>query len=95
MSHNNIYGSDTRMRLLGRLNMTALITSFAVGILYTYMVTPSPTVIVKFPSPYNAGKVTYRDQSDTCYKYKSDHVDCAAHEHVMPQPLMLEGFTEV
>lgn len=78
------------MRLLGRLNMSALIVSFAIGILFTYLVTPPPRVIVKFPSPFNAGKVIYRDNSDTCYMFKSDAVECAG--PVLPQPLLFEGF---
>lgn len=81
------------MSLLGRLNMTALVTSFAIGILFTYLVTPPPKVIVKFPSPYNSGRVVYRDSSDTCYKFKSDTVDCQVHDNVQPQPLMFEGFS--
>lgn len=78
------------MRLLGRLNMSALVVSFAIGILYTYLVTPAPKVIVKFPSPFNAGKVMYRDSSDTCYMFRSDAVECAG--AVLPQPLLFEGF---
>lgn len=86
------------MKLLGRLNVTALVASFAIGILYTYLVTPPPRVIVKFPSPYNAGKVLYRDKSDACYMFKSDTVACeGGHEPgskhaVLPQPLLFEGF---
>lgn len=78
------------MQLLGRLNMRALVVSFAIGILFTYLVTPAPKVIVKFPSPFNAGKVVYRDASDTCYMFKSDAVECAG--AVLPQPLLFEGF---
>lgn len=79
------------MRLLGRLNLAALIVSFAIGMLLTYMITPPPKVIVKFPSPYNAGKVLYRDSSDTCFKFKSDTVECDG-TATLPQPLMFEGF---
>lgn len=84
------------MQLLGRLNVTALVASFAIGILFTYLVTPPPKVIVKFPSPYNAGKVLYHDKSDTCYMFKSDEVDCSAADigklSVLPQPLLFEEF---
>lgn len=82
------------MRLLGQLHLTALIASFAIGMLFTYIVTPPPKVIVKFPSPYNAGKVMYRDKSDTCYMFKSEAVDCEsdAHGSVLAQPLLFEEF---
>lgn len=82
------------MQLLGRLHLTALIASFAIGILFTYLMTPPPKVIVKFPSPYNAGKVLYRDKSDTCYMFKSESVDCESkiHGSVLAQPLLFEDF---
>lgn len=76
--------------LFGRLHLTALVASFAIGILYTYLVTPPPAVIVKFPSPYNAGKVLYRDRSDTCYMFRSDAVACSG--PILQQPLLFEGF---
>jgi len=31
---------------------------------------------MKFPSPYNAGKITYKDKDDSCYKYKAEKVSC-------------------
>lgn len=83
------------MRLFGRLNLTALVASFAIGILFTYLNTPPPKVIVKFPSPYNAGKVLYRDKADGCYMFKSDVVDCSSDTDLgttLPQPLLFEGF---
>lgn len=86
------------MSLFGRLNLTALVSSFAIGVLFTYLVTPPPKVIVKFPSPFNAGRILYRDRSDTCYKFKSDAVDCSAHtmnDVVVPQPLLFEGFASM
>lgn len=41
------------------------------------MITPQKRAIVKYPTPYNAGKIVYKDETDgTCYKYKSKQVDC-------------------
>lgn len=83
------------MQLFGRLNFSALVISFAIGILYTYLVTPPPRVVVKFPSPYNAGKVLYRDDADACFMFKSDPVACEVPEPghaVLPQPLLFEEF---
>jgi hypothetical protein len=35
-------------------------------------------VVIKFPSPINAGKVTYRSEGgeDECYRYAADKVSC-------------------
>lgn len=83
------------MQLLGRLNLMALVASFAIGIMLTYVIVPTPRVVVKFPSPYNAGRVLYRDKADTCFMYRSDHVECSSADkpgEVLPQPLLLEDF---
>ena len=50
--------------------------AFGIGILFTYMFAPMPTVIYKYPTPENAGKITYIDESKECYKYRSKVVDC-------------------
>lgn len=60
--------------LLKNLNFTYFLAAFALGLLFTYAFTPPPQVVVKFPSPYNAGSVIYRDKSDpdSCYKYRAE-----------------------
>lgn len=62
--------------------------SFAIGLFVVYILNPAPSVVVKFPTPYNAGHVVYKDKSDSCYKYKAEPVDCNANRHILkPQPL--------
>lgn len=31
---------------------------------------------MKFPSPYNAGKIVYKNNDESCYKFKADKVSC-------------------
>lgn len=59
--------------------------SFAIGILIVYMMTPPPEIVLKFPSPYNAGKVVYKDKSDACYEYEAEKVECDG--KAKPQPI--------
>ena len=40
------------------------------------MFTPPPTIVYKYPTPDNAEKITYIDNSKVCYKYRSEVVDC-------------------
>lgn len=61
------------------------LVSFAVGIFVVYIMTPPPDVVLKFPSPYNAGKVTYMDKSNTCYQYEAQSVECGS--QTKPQPI--------
>lgn len=67
--------------------------ALTVGLLYVYVVTPRPEVVVKFPSPYNAGSVVYTDKNDQCFKYRADAVDCPANKALIRhQPISHEHF---
>jgi hypothetical protein len=61
--------------LLDRLHIGYFLGAFAIGILFVYLSTPDPHVVVKFPSPYNQD-VVYKDTSNTCYKYHADATTC-------------------
>jgi hypothetical protein len=43
--------------------LVGFIIAFSVGIAACYLIAPAPKVVVKFPSPTNAGKVVYQDGS--------------------------------
>ena len=77
---------SSSMLIVMKINPLYFFLSFACGILWVYAVTPPPEVIVKFPSPYNAGSVTYKDKSGSCYKYKAKTVDCHKTKW-KPQPI--------
>ena len=64
--------------MFGRLRPLYFFAALAFGLLFCYIMSPKPTVIVKFPTPYNAGEVTYVDPEDaeTCYKYSAENVTC-------------------
>jgi hypothetical protein len=62
--------------------------SLAIGLFAVYIMAPAPHVVVKFPSPQNAGKITYKDKADTCYVYKADPSTCPSDALLIkPQPL--------
>ena len=50
--------------------------AFSIGLLFTYLTAPKPTIVIKYPTPENAGKITYRDDADVCYKYKVLETAC-------------------
>jgi hypothetical protein len=56
------------------------IVGIVLGILGLYFVKPEETVIFKYPTPENMGKLTYRDKNGVCYKYKGTIVDCDKNE---------------
>lgn len=68
--------------------------AFGIGILIVYISTPPPEVVLKFPSPYNAGKVLYKDKANSCYRYKAEDVACPRDKSMIrPQPI-LEDFVQ-
>jgi hypothetical protein len=63
--------------------------SLGVGLLFVYILAPKPEVVVKFPSPYNAGKINYRDKHDNCYVIEAESVACPLDKKLIkPQPLI-------
>ncbi len=47
-----------------------------IGLMIGYMTTPEPTVIIKYPTPFNVGRITYKDDAGVCYKYKMEKQIC-------------------
>ena len=74
--------------MFDKLNFYALIISFSIGMLYVYISSPAPNVVMKFPSPYNAGKIIYKNKLDESYTYDYDRVECDQNMTIKPQPVM-------
>lgn len=74
--------------MLAKLNPVAFVLAFAVGMLFIYMFSPKPEVVVKFPTPWNAGNIVYHhDNADTCFVYKASKAVCPADTSLIkPQP---------
>lgn len=51
--------------------------AFCIGIFLVYISEPLPEVIIKYPTPHNAGKVIYKDMADVCYVYDKREETCS------------------
>ena len=69
-----------------KLNLVAFLVAFVVGMVYVYLNVPKPKVVIKYPTPYNSGKLTYMDLSGNCYKFKANQVTCT--EDAFQQPIV-------
>jgi hypothetical protein len=58
------------------INIPAFFITLAIGLFFTYIFSTPKKIIIKWPTPENAGKVVYKDYSDSCYKYKANEVKC-------------------
>tara|TARA_A100001015_G_C14981337_1_gene709573 strand:- start:995 stop:1234 length:240 start_codon:yes stop_codon:yes gene_type:complete len=63
--------------------------ALCVGLLYTYVSSPPPRVVVKYPTPFNAGKITYVDDAGVCYRYKVKPTKCPSNpKKIKKMPLL-------
>lgn len=60
------------------IHPTAFFVTLCIGIFYVYITTPQPIVVIKYPTPDNAGKIKYVDDAGVCYKYSLEPVSCPA-----------------
>jgi len=73
-----------------KFNLLAFIVAFSLGMIYVYLKTPQPKLVVKFPTPYNAGSVVYKDGADTCFVFKADQVACPKDSNKIKQQPIVE-----
>ena len=67
-------------------NFLAFIIAFTIGILFVYLSAPKPRIIIKYPTPYNADKIVYKNENDICYKYKVSEIKCS--DKSIEQPII-------
>jgi len=77
--------------MLDRIHAGYFLGAFAVGILYVYLTSPEPRIVMKFPSPYNQD-VVYKDQNETCYKYQAESSSCPLDTSIIKAQPIVEDF---
>ena len=64
------------MILINKIYPLYFFISLFIGLLLTYSTTPPPEIVIKYPTPENAGKIIYKDNANNCFKFISEQVDC-------------------
>jgi hypothetical protein len=73
------------------INPSVFIISFGIAIIIVYLIHPEPTIIYKYPNPENAGKITYQDKDENCYKYEANEVKCPSDPNlIIEHPLIIK-----
>jgi len=62
------------------IDVTSFFIAFCIGIFLTYIYSPQKKIIIKWPTPENAGKIVYKDNTNICYKYKANEIPCPKDE---------------
>jgi hypothetical protein len=47
-----------------------------IGILYVYLFSGRPELIIKYPTPDNAHSYIFRDDAQNCYMFHTEEVPC-------------------
>ena len=61
---------------LSYINIKWFLISFGLGLLLVYCLTPTPEIIVKYPTPENANELVFKDDTKNCYKFNTKEVNC-------------------
>lgn len=68
------------MKFFNKLKLLPFLLGLFIGMFFVYILKPAATVVYKYPSMDNAGKITYQDRNGVCFKYHADTVDCDKNE---------------
>jgi hypothetical protein len=64
------------MFLIDKIDPLIFFLSLFLGLFLTYSLSPTPDVIVKYPTPENCSKLIFKDDADNCFKFISSKVKC-------------------
>lgn len=70
--------------VLDYINTWAFWVALGIGMLIAYVLAPTPKIIYKYPTPENAGKITYADKHGVCYRYETIPIECPANMKAKP-----------
>ena len=62
--------------IFNKINPFYFMISFGIGVFLSYIYTPEPKIVIQYPTPENAGKITYQDDAGVCYRYKALPINC-------------------
>ncbi len=72
------------MGILDYIDPVVFVIALVIGLIYGHLTTSPPRIVIKYPTPFNAGKVTYVDDAGVCYKYRTRSVPCSSSARLVP-----------
>ena len=71
------------IRFTDFIDPIAFFVSFAIAFFFYYILAPPKKIVIQYPTPENAEKITYQSDGDNCYKYKAKEVSCPANKSII------------
>ena len=75
------------MFILDKIDTFWFLISLCIGLLVVYCSTPTPDIIIKYPTPFNAHSLVFKDDSDNCYKFNTQEIRCPRQEEITEFPI--------
>lgn len=69
------------------------LAALCIGLLYVYLTSNKTRVVVRYPTPFNQGSHTYRDDSGMCFRYRLRKVECPADQEKIKLVPIQQGVT--
>lgn len=58
------------------ISLPAFLISFAIGLLFIYIMGPEMKTIYIYPSPESVDKVLFKDKAENCFYFEEQNVEC-------------------
>jgi hypothetical protein len=69
--------------VLGYISWKAFFTSFAIGLVFVYLLGSELKTIYIYPTPENVDKILFKDKADNCFYFKEEIVECPTDEKLI------------
>jgi len=69
--------------LLNYISLPIFLISFAIGLLFIYLMGPEMKTIYIYPSPENVDKVLFKDKAENCFYFEEENVECPKDEKLI------------
>ena len=66
--------------MINHIKLLPFVVGLVIGVIAIIFIKPEQIITRKYPTPENAGKITYKDKNSICYKYAAKQVDCDKNE---------------
>ena len=62
--------------LFNYISLPIFLISFAIGLLFVYLLGPETKTIYVYPTPENVDKILFKDKAENCFHFEQEDMDC-------------------